>query len=269
MHRRNSGRFFAVLIFLGGLCLPLPAEDIHFVESYAGTHQAEFHDLLEQAKAIVPAALAYITGQWGLPNALHNPMIVMVMDSPTSDPSRPVSAYVRAVWRGPELRQELVIDLPHHLMYPGENLENVLYHEMAHAVLQDAAIGPSAAGIPQWFNEGLAQSVTTEGHERTQEDFKRYGHTDARAVVCDLNGNVDAFFHGEYNFGCYTYFYLAVRRLIARSGPAALPKIIVGLHNGIPLPTVIGQATPMDWAAFQQDAEQYAKDVFSGKEAIP
>ena len=52
---------------------PTPAHgetigSIQFEESYAGTHQSEFADLLAQAKIVVPGAVAYITGQWGLSN---------------------------------------------------------------------------------------------------------------------------------------------------------------------------------------------------------
>ena len=270
-----GSRVFTGLMLVGlwgGFCGPLAADEassIHFVESYAGPHVQEFNDLLNQAKSIVPAALAYITNQWGLPNALHSPMIVRVIDLSSNPSGRPIAAYVRSFKSGGELRQELGVDLQHHLMYPGENLENVLYHEMAHAVLQDAVVSPGAAGIPQWFNEGLAQSVTTEGRDRTAEDFKRYGHTDAGAVLCDLNGNIDVFYHGEYNFGCYTQFYLAVQRLTARGGKDTLVKVITGLHNGIPLPEVISEVTSLSWPAFQQDVQQYTRAVFAGTEPIP
>src|SRR5689334_22938201 len=76
---------------------------IPFVESYNGPHPDEFQTLLEEVKPIIPAALAYVTGQWGLPNSLHYPMIVRIVDVPTDDPARPVAAYVRAVWKDAEL----------------------------------------------------------------------------------------------------------------------------------------------------------------------
>ena len=152
---------------------------------------------------------------------------------------------------------------------PTENLDNLLYHEMAHAILQDVVTSPGAAGIPQWFNEGLAQSVTPEGHDRTAETFKRYGHSDVRALLCDLNGGVDTFFHGEYNFGCYTQYYLAVQRLIQLGGKDAIVTVITGLHNGVPLPGVILQVTRLDWSAFQHEIERYTRDVFSGNVPIP
>ena len=242
---------------------------IQFERSYAGPHPEEFAELLSDAKVVVPGALAYITGQWGLPNTLHNPFLVTITDVPSKDQARPMAAYVRSVSYGSEVRQVLVIDLQHHLLYPGENLDNIIYHEMAHAVLRDATAGPGTAPIPAWFNEGLAQSVTTEGTERTQEDFKRWGHSDARGVLCDLNGAVDEFLHGEQNFGCYTFFYLSVKRLVQLGGKDTIPKIISGLRDGIALPELIRRTTSLEWPSFQHEAERYALDVFAGNQPIP
>jgi hypothetical protein len=255
------------------LSAPLAGEihsAVHFEESYNGAHPAEFAQLLEQVKVIVPGALAYITSQWNLPNQLHYPLIVIITERPPNLPAGAAAAYVRSVTTaGGDLRQTLIVDLGYHLLDPAENLDDLLYHEMAHAVLQDAVTGPNAAGIPQWFNEGLAQSITHEGHDRTAEDFKRFGHSDARAVYCDLNGHVDTFYHGEYNFGCYTYYYLAVEQLIQRGGKDTVVQLIMGLHNGRPLPNLIAELTRLDWPAFQQDAEQNARDVFAGIMPIP
>jgi len=242
---------------------------IQFGESYAGPHTQEFAELLAEAKVVVPGAVAYITGQWGLPNTLHQPFLVTITDVPTKDQARPMAAYVRSVTSGNELRQVMVIDLAHHLLYPNDNLDSVIYHEMAHAVLRDAVTNPAAAPIPTWFNEGLAQSVTTEGTQRTQEDFKRWGHSDARAVLCDLNGAVDEFLHGEQNFGCYTYFYLSTKRLIQLGGKDTIPTIISGLRDGVPLPELIRRITSLDWPAFQREAERYTLDVFAGNQPIP
>ena len=108
--------------------------------------------------------------------------MVTITDVPSKSLTRPMAAYVRSVGASDGLRQALVVDLEHHLLYPNDNLHSLIYHEMAHAILRDAVSSPGASGIPTWFNEGLAQSVTTEGSTRVQEDFKRWGHTDARAV---------------------------------------------------------------------------------------
>jgi hypothetical protein len=263
---------FAVAFLTLGLTAAVQAETIgpiQFQESYSGPHQAEFADLLSQAKIVVPGAVAYITGQWGLPNTLHYPFLVTISDVPSKDLNRPMAAYVRAVAYGNELRQVMVIDLENHILYPNNNSDNLIYHEMAHAVIRDAVFNLGAAPIPTWFNEGLAQSVTPEGTQRTQEDFKRYGHSDARAVLCDLNGQVDEFLHGEQNFGCYTYFYLSTKRLVQLGGKDSIPKIISGLHDGVSLPVIIHQLTGLDWPAFQHEAERYTLDVFAGNQPIP
>jgi len=242
---------------------------IQFEESYAGTHPAEFADVLSQVKIIVPNAVAYITGQWKLPNQLQYPLIVFITDRPPNLPAGVAAAYVRSVMAEGTLRQTLIVDLQSYVNNPGENLEYLLYHEMAHVILQDAVTSPAAAGIPQWFNEGLAQSVTSEGHDRAAEDFKRYGHSDAGAILCDLNGRVDTFYHGEYNFGCYTQFYLAVQRLEMLGGNDALVKVIKGLHNGLPLPALTASVAGLDWPDFQKDITQYTRDVFAGSKPIP
>jgi len=264
-------------IIIGALMIPgaeTPAHgetigSIQFEESYAGPHPKEFAELLAEAKVVVPGAVAYITGQWGLPNTLNQPFLVTITDVPSRDQAHQMAAYVRAVAYGHELRQVMVIDLQHHILSPNDNQDNLIYHEMAHAVLRDTVAGPNASPIPTWFNEGLAQSVTTEGTERTQEDFKRYGHSDARAVLCDLNGKVDEFLHGEQNFGCYTYFYLSTKRLIQLGGKDAIPKVISGLRQGVPLPDIIRQLTSLDWTSFQHEAERYTLDVFAGNQPIP
>ena len=101
----------------------------------------------------VPGALAYITGRWGLPNTLHHPFLVTITDVPSKDQTRAMAAYVRSVSYGNEVRQVLVFDLQHHALYPNDNLDNILYHEMAHAILRDAVTGQGSAPIPTWFNE--------------------------------------------------------------------------------------------------------------------
>jgi len=272
--RMTSRALTGVLLLglVGGLCGPLTANEsapIQFQESYTGPHPAEFAELLGQVKSLVPAALAYISAQWNLPNQLHYPLIVIITDHPPNMPAGASAAYVRSVFVDGTLRQTLIVDLQNYVTNRGENLDNLLYHEMAHVVLQDAVTGPAAAGIPQWFNEGLAQSVTSEGHDRTAEDFKRYGHSDARAILCDLNGGVDTFYHGEYNFGCYTQFYLAVERLLALGGKETVANVIAGLHNGMPLPGLTGAVAGLSWPAFQQDVQQYTQDVFAGNKPIP
>ena len=128
---------FFIAIGLAGISLnrPLAVENsggIHFEESYSGAHPAEFAALLDEVKVTVPGAISYITGQWNLPNQLHYPLIVIITENPPNLPPRAAAAYVRSVIVGGTLRQTLIVDLGYHLLNPSENLDDLLYHEMAH-----------------------------------------------------------------------------------------------------------------------------------------
>src|ERR1035437_4487306 len=93
------------------LSAPLAGERpvaVHFEESYAGSHPAEFAQLLDQVKVIVPGALAYIPGQWNLPNTLHYPLIVIITEVPPNLPAGAAAAYVRSVATAGDLRQTLI-----------------------------------------------------------------------------------------------------------------------------------------------------------------
>ncbi len=246
-----------------------PVVPITYDETYEGFHRKEFNELLAQMKVMVPSALALVTQRWGVEYALHHVLVVSVKDLPSKTFRHPRGAYVQSTGYGNGLRQSMVVDIEHYRAYPNANVNELVQHEMAHAVLRDLVAHSGPKGIPNWFNEGLAQSVTWEGRNHTRDAFARWGHSDAHEMVCDLNGSVDEFLHGEHNFGCYTYFYLTVKRLFELGGKNTLPTIITGLHEETPMPKIITHLTTLDWPAFQRDAEQYTLDVFAGTKPIP
>src|SRR5439155_22336992 len=134
---------------------------------------------------------------------------------------------------------------------------------------QDVQASPGAAAIPAWFNEGLAQSVTTEGRQRVEGDINALEDSGESLLLCDLDGPVDEFAHGPYNASCYPEYYLAVQRLKQRGGTRVLSKILQGLQHGTKLPELLPSLTGMDWPVFEKDVENYTRDVFSGVQSIP
>jgi hypothetical protein len=145
-------------------------------------------------------------------------------------------------------------------------------HEMAHVILNDATAGGSFATIPRWFHEGLAQSVTSEGHEAVQRAFLYWRMSDgalSETGLCDLEGPIDEFAHGPDNGYCYPEYYLAVRRLRQMGGPQTLDKIIKGLGEGKKMSDLIQDVTGMDGDTFQSEVQRYAHDVFEGRKPIP
>ena len=129
--------------------------------------------------------------------------------------------------------------------------------------------GPQAAAIPPWFNEGLAQSSTPEGHDRARGDIQGLAYSGLEPVLCDLDGPVDEFAHGPFNGKCYPEFYLAVQRLKQLGGYDLIPKVIRGLRNGTKLPDLMPSLIGKDWPAFKQDAEDYTSKVLAGLKPVP
>ena len=157
---------------------------------------------------------AAITTQWNLhyPGLLH-PLTVQAKEIPSDTLRRWKVAYVQPIGRGDDLRQFLVLDIGNYIQNPHINYNLIVMHEMAHVIIGDVEAGPRALPVPAWFNEGYAQSVTTEGHWRVQEEIAEIHRTGEPALECDIDGPVDEFAHGPFNAKCYSEFYLSVQYL--------------------------------------------------------
>ena len=124
---------------------------------------------------------------------------------------------------------ELTLNIEAFIQNPGEEgeIQHVLDHEMAHMVLADFMGGESQSyTVPSWLNEGMAQSVTSEGHKRVSDLATSLGGMESMLISCQLDGPIDTFAHGEANFSCYPEYYLAVQRLKQIGGPYAVGKIV-------------------------------------------
>ena len=176
------------------------------------------------------------------------------------------------VGAGDQIKQYLVIDLGTYIQYPQEDVRRMLTHEMAHVILNDSTAGAKATAIPRWLHEGLAQSVTGEGHEAVQKMFAYWKGADGQLSdvgLCDLDGAVDEFAHGPDNAYCYPEYYLAVQRLRQLGGPHTLPILLKGLREGMSINDLIERLAGLDAAAFQAAVQRYASDIFSGRRKIP
>ncbi len=182
-----------------------PLANLTYDETYDGFHRKEFDELLAKAKNTIPKAYRTITRRWGYADrqdGFVHPIIVQVKDLPSASLDSPLGGYVHSQGYGTGLRQNYVIDIVSQIKHPDSYTEGLFMHETAHAVLRDVVDQGPPRIIPAWFNEGLAQSVTQEGYSRVRMDFQKWGHSDAKALLCDLDSPVDEFAHGH--FGCYT-----------------------------------------------------------------
>src|SRR5258708_3468266 len=173
-----------------------PLANVTYDPEYDVFYQQQFHPLFDRIQTSVPRAYERVTRMWGLdyPGLLH-PLTVQVKQIPSDTLRRWKAAYVEARGQGDSLRQTLVVDIGCYMQNPHEDLDRLVTHEMAHVILQDVQAVPQAAPIPAWFNEGLAQSVTREGHQRVRADREMLGDSGESLVLCDLDGPVDEFAH--------------------------------------------------------------------------
>jgi hypothetical protein len=247
-----------------------PIENVSFDEDHDIFNQEPFHALLALARQAVPASYAAITAQWNLhyPGLLH-PLTVQVKEIKSDTLVRWKVAYVQPSGLGSQLQQLLVLDIGNYVQNPRVNYNMVIMHEMAHVIIGDVEAGSEALPIPPWVNEGFAQSVTTEGRWRVQEEIVEIKRTGEPALECDIDGPVDEFAHGPFNAKCYSEFYLSVQYLRRQGGPATLTKILSGLHQGTPMTELIHTLTGKDWPSFKNDAAHYVRDVLAGSVPIP
>jgi hypothetical protein len=268
----------AALAALTVLVAPSPAlgakpdspVNITYKQDYDLFYQDQVRVMMPRTQAIIPRAYHRITQQWHLqyPGLLH-PLTVQFEEIPSETLRRWKVSYLETQGSGDGMRFTLVVDIGAYLEHPDEDLEIILTHEMAHAVLRDVEAGPQASPIPPWFDEGMAQSTTHEGRDRVRQDIQELSRSGGSLLLCDLDGPVDEFAHGPFNASCYPEYYLAVRRLRQLGGPHTLEKIIPGLQDGRRMTDLILEITKMDWAAFQKNVARYAEAVFAGSQPIP
>ena len=142
-------------------------------------------------------------------------------------------------------------------------------HEMAHIVIGDFLYVKGAYEIPSWFNEGIAVSISGEGHSMCRALGNQLEWSDKMLVFCPLDAPMDAFAHGNANRDCYPEYYLAVQKISQIGGPIAVGKILQGLRVGTTFPELILSATGEDYSQFKQDVNNYTADVMAQRKPIP
>ena len=92
------------------------------------------------------------------------PTIHVVLAAENSDVARGVPMWIS----GFTVRDSVVIFPSRSPRYPDDTLEDVLRHEVAHALIWRASAGRP---IPRWFNEGLAMAAERDRGFEDQTQF--------------------------------------------------------------------------------------------------
>lgn len=123
------------------------------------------------------------------------------------------------------------------------NLLSLLVHEMTHAFLHRMA----PAGLPLWFNEGLATTFQGWDPGRIREWFSEHPPAIARISDVDLalQGRL-----GDVTAG-YAAARLALGDIVEARGSGAVRGIIAGVGAGHPFPEVFRDEVRMDLQEFE------------------
>lgn len=127
------------------------------------------------------------------------------------------------------------------LLQPDE-LERVLSHELAHAMIQ--TIAPH--GVPLWLNEGLAVMFEPHGREWADAELARH---EGRLPIARLTGNFGSF-SGDDARLAYAQSAVMARTLFDESGGAAIVAILKDLAGGESLETAYEHRLFLPYSTF-------------------
>ena len=121
-------------------------------------------------------------------------------------------------------------------MYPDDGLEDVLHHEVAHALIARAAGGHP---VPRWFNEGLAMAAERtwglEDQARLFRELTLVGRTDLDEVNRLFTQSDSA------RARAYTLSGAFVRDLIRHHGTAAPGEVLARVATGTSFESAFGE----------------------------
>jgi len=125
----------------------------------------------------------------------------------------------------------------------GEDLDRVLAHEFAHALIRSLA----TRNLPTWLNEGLA-AVLESDSLRWAED--RVAKAATVPSLTALSGSFSKLSGGDAQVA-YAASALAVRRLLDEAGGAAVANLLRDLGEGIDFATAFLHRTQRSFPDFQ------------------
>jgi hypothetical protein len=137
------------------------------------------------------------------------------------------------------------------------DFDKIFYHEMTHAVLNDAVGGEASVKIPHWVQEGLAQYVSEEGKDRVIEEAQTVKKSQARYLLADLDG--------PYTGRAYPQYYLAIECLYEKHTVNAVQALVRNLILGKSTLDAVEDSTGLDWVKFQDEVREYSLKVYEDK----
>jgi len=222
-------------------------------ESYTGTHPDLYAEQHDRVRILVRQAQLEISSQLGLfqyQEGFRWPLTIRFDDQPMAGVEHAL-AYVQLLSSGQTFAQELVVNLD---VMSGnhDDFDKIFYHEMTHAVLNDAVIAEFRRPLPSWVQEGLAVYISGDGEDRVKALAQRVRKFQAQALVHDLEDPVLD----------YAGDYLAFRYLKDKHSINSLQAFVRLLTDGKSPPEAIEESTGLSWEKFKTSLKDYSAQTY-------
>jgi hypothetical protein len=248
---------FLIGLLLSTLAIPASAErkDAVLLQDYKGSYKNEFLANFDRVRLLVKQAQIEVSSRLGLiqyREGYRYPMTVRFDDGAPAGLEHSL-AYVRYAQRGEAFEQEMVVCLDELSRHPTD-FDTVFYHEMTHAVLNDAVGGEATFRVPRWLQEGLALYVSDDGDKRVRSATERLRKSLAHTLVFDLNGPV----YGN----AYPQYYLAIKYLLDKHSINAVQGLVRELIAGKTMEAALESSSGLSWSQFEKNVKAYSLKTF-------
>ncbi len=252
-------RFLRSLILCFALCPCAWARyQAALVKDYNGRHPEEYTAQFDRVRLLVRQAQVEASARLGLiqyKEGFQYPLFIRFDDGAPPGVESAL-AYVQLMENKGAFAQQLVVNLDATATSPMD-FDKIFYHEMTHAVLNDAVGGEATVKIPHWVQEGLAQYVSEEGKSRVIEEAQMVKKSQAHYLLADLEG--------PYTGQAYPQYYLAIEYLYEKHTVNAVQALVRNLILGKSTVDAIEDSTGLNWVKFQDEVRDYSLKVFQDK----
>jgi hypothetical protein len=224
--------------------------------TYDGNHPDLYAQEQDRVRILIRQAQLEISSQLGLLEYRENfrrPLTVRFDDAPVRGLEHAL-AYVTPRLSDGGFSQELVVNLD--VMANSRlDFDRIFYHEMTHAVLNDAVVSLYDRPLPSWVQEGLAVYISGEGPERVHALSQQYKKSQVKTAVRDL----------EYPVLDYARNYLAFKYMVDKQSINTLQTFVRDLTQGKQVQEAAEDSTGLSWDAFRQNVKDYTLEIYQSQ----
>jgi hypothetical protein len=234
---------------------PVSRREATLDRDYHGSHDADFASDFDRVRVLTRQAQLEVSSRLGLINyrdGFQYPLTIHFADDAPPGIENAL-AYVQASQSPFGFRQDLVVNLTELSAHPMD-FDTIFYHEMTHAVMNDAVGAEASLKIPHWLQEGMAMYASGEGDDRVKQAAEPLVKSHASDLLYDLDGPVLG--------SSYPQYYLAVKFMQDKYSVNAVQGVVRDLIQGKTLPDAIQDCMGLSLEQFKKEVQAYSLNIF-------